>query len=154
MVSFFTPWKHQKTKLSYKLRIFLGTFMKNFGNLFCIKYRNFTWFLGGEILWKRTVSADTAQKMKFSIKDFFSKCDQIHRKCGFGHIYWRIPYWKTSWKTLIRTGITFKEIHCYMGKSDCKWGFFKYDKIFSSYGKYFRILPHERNYRILIGLCK
>ena len=22
----------------------------------------------------------TAQKMKFSIKDFFSKCDQIHRK--------------------------------------------------------------------------
>ena len=27
----------------------------------------------------------TAQKMKFSIKDFFSKCDQI--RCGFGHIY-------------------------------------------------------------------
>ena len=26
--------------------------------------------------------------MKFSIKDFFSKCDQIHRKPG--HIYWRI----------------------------------------------------------------
>ena len=26
----------------------------------------------------------TAQKMKFSIKDFFSKCDQIR---GFGHIY-------------------------------------------------------------------
>ena len=24
----------------------------------------------------------TAQKMKFSIKDFFSKCDQIHRKLG------------------------------------------------------------------------
>ena len=23
---------------------------------------------------------DTAQKMKFSIKNFFSKCDQIHRK--------------------------------------------------------------------------
>ena len=23
---------------------------------------------------------DTAQKMKFSIKDFFSKCDQIRRK--------------------------------------------------------------------------
>ena len=23
---------------------------------------------------------NTAQKMKFSIKDFFSKCDQIHRK--------------------------------------------------------------------------
>ena len=30
--------------------------------------------------------------MKFSIKDFFSKCDQ----CRFGHIYWRNPQWKTS----------------------------------------------------------
>ena len=29
----------------------------------------------------RTRSANvTAQKMKFSIKDFFSKCNQIHRK--------------------------------------------------------------------------
>ena len=26
----------------------------------------------------------TAQKMKFPIKDFFGKCDQIR---GFGHIY-------------------------------------------------------------------
>ena len=25
------------------------------------------------------VSTDSAQKMKFSIKDFFSKCDQIRR---------------------------------------------------------------------------
>ena len=29
----------------------------------------------------------TAQMMKFSIKDFFSKCDQIPS----GHIYWRNP---------------------------------------------------------------
>ena len=29
----------------------------------------------------------TAQKMKFSIKDFFSIYDQIRRKRGFGHIY-------------------------------------------------------------------
>ena len=28
----------------------------------------------------------TAQKMKFSIKNFFSKCDQTDF-CGFGHIY-------------------------------------------------------------------
>ena len=27
------------------------------------------------------VVTNTAQKMKFSIKDFFSKCDQIHRQC-------------------------------------------------------------------------
>ena len=33
----------------------------------------------------------TAQKMKFSIKDFFSKVS-----CGFSHIYWRNPSWKTS----------------------------------------------------------
>ena len=29
------------------------------------------------------------KKMKFSIKDFFSKCDQI--LSGFGYIYWRNP---------------------------------------------------------------
>ena len=29
----------------------------------------------------------TAQKIKFSIKDFFSKYDQIHRKLRFSHIY-------------------------------------------------------------------
>ena len=38
----------------------------------------------------------TAQKMKSSIKDFFSKWDQIRRKLRFGHIYWRKPSWKTS----------------------------------------------------------
>ena len=38
----------------------------------------------------------TAQKMKFSIKDFFSKCGQIRSFLRFGHIYWR----NTSWKTL------------------------------------------------------
>ena len=29
----------------------------------------------------------TTQKMKFSIKDFFSKCDQIRRNSRFSHIY-------------------------------------------------------------------
>ena len=29
------------------------------------------------------------QKKKFSIKDFFSKCDQILSFLRFGHIYWR-----------------------------------------------------------------
>ena len=32
------------------------------------------------ILFSVVYAKDTAQKMKFSIKDFFSKCDQIHRK--------------------------------------------------------------------------
>ena len=34
------------------------------------------------------VACFTAQKMKFFIKDFFSKCDQIR---SFGHIYLRNP---------------------------------------------------------------
>ena len=38
---------------------------------------------------------NTAQKLKFNIKDFFSKCEQIRWKCGFGHIYWRNPQKKT-----------------------------------------------------------
>ena len=33
----------------------------------------------------------TAQKMKFSIKDVFGKCDQILRKLRICHIYWRNP---------------------------------------------------------------
>ena len=33
----------------------------------------------------------TAQKMKFSIKDYFSKYDQIRSFLRFGHIYWRNP---------------------------------------------------------------
>ena len=34
----------------------------------------------------------SAQKMKFSSKDLFSKRDQVPAvSCGFGHIYWRIP---------------------------------------------------------------
>ena len=33
----------------------------------------------------------TAQNMKFSIKDFFSKCDHIRRNMRFGHIYWKNP---------------------------------------------------------------
>ena len=36
----------------------------------------------------------TAQKMKFSIKNFCSKCDQIRK--DLNHIYWRNPEWKTS----------------------------------------------------------
>ena len=38
---------------------------------------------------KRIVGQNTARKMKFSIKDFFSKCDLV---CRFlGNIYWKKP---------------------------------------------------------------
>ena len=33
-----------------------------------------------KVLFQIKNSQHTAQKMKFSIKDFFSKCDQIRRK--------------------------------------------------------------------------
>ena len=37
---------------------------------------------------RNLILANTAQKMKFSIKDFCSKCDQIPAVSGgFGHIY-------------------------------------------------------------------
>ena len=32
-------------------------------------------------------SGDTAQKLKFSFKNLFSKCDQMRRKLQIGHIY-------------------------------------------------------------------
>ena len=34
----------------------------------------------GKFLWCSIMFSNTAQKMKFLIKDFFSKCDQIRRK--------------------------------------------------------------------------
>ena len=39
---------------------------------------------------------NTAQKLKFSVKDFFSKYEQLRSFVRFGHIYWRNPQWKTS----------------------------------------------------------
>ena len=38
----------------------------------------------------------TAQKIKFSIKGFFTKLAKPAGNCGFGHIYSRNPQWKTS----------------------------------------------------------
>ena len=38
------------------------------------------------MLWMR-MGDDTALNMKFSIKDFFSKCDQSAGNGGLGHIY-------------------------------------------------------------------
>ena len=50
-----------------------------------------------EIFWKDILLDLCIQKMKFSIKDFLTKCNQIRMKQrGFGNIYRRNPYWKTS----------------------------------------------------------
>ena len=47
---------------------------------------------------------DTAQKMKFSINDFFSKCDQIHVKLWF-------------WAHLLKRSSMEKLIFCVVGSS-------------------------------------
>ena len=36
--------------------------------------------------WVEVLQDFTAEKMKFSIKDFFSKCDQIRRKQIWSHL--------------------------------------------------------------------
>ena len=77
--------------------------------------------------------------MKFSIKDFFSKSDQIRRKL-FGQIYCRNPKWKTSFfaqchlkfkrnmktKNNLLSNISFKQclllsnLFCLMKHHNCK----------------------------------
>ena len=58
---------------------------------FKLKYKPFSW--DSVMKWKISGSglqgSTLHKKMKFSIKDYFSKCDQIAVNCGFGHIYWR-----------------------------------------------------------------
>ena len=39
------------------------------------------------LLIKTRAKGTTAQKKKFSVKDFFSKCGQTAISCGFGHVY-------------------------------------------------------------------
>ena len=52
----------------------------------------------------------TAQKMKFPIKDFFMKCDQLAVSRGSDHNYWRNHYWKTSFFVQFRKLGNFREI--------------------------------------------
>ena len=67
-----------------------------------------------QILWKHTVSAaetqqNTAQKMKFSMKDFLSKCDKIrsfHKIPTTGNMvklryFMQYTYISFRWKDLI-----------------------------------------------------
>ena len=44
----------------------------------------------------KRLNISTAQKIKFSVKDFFSKCDKPVISFAFGQIYWRNPWWETS----------------------------------------------------------
>ena len=49
-------------------------------NKFYNKQRNFCISVSQRCIYKPVKHGCTAQEMKFSIKDFFSKCDQIRRK--------------------------------------------------------------------------
>ena len=44
-------------------------------------------------------------KMKFSLKNFFIKCDKFTKNCGFGHMYWRNPYCETSFFCALIRGL-------------------------------------------------
>ena len=50
-----------------------------------------------EFNWKENIVITTAQKMKFSIKDFFSKCDQNRRK---------LRIWSHLWKKSLMENFT------------------------------------------------
>ena len=76
-------------------------------------YESFLTSLDIRGYWKETLAwnvlkgnSETAEKLKFSIKGFFSKRDQSAVSCGFGHIYWKNRWWKVnflcsvSWLTL------------------------------------------------------
>ena len=47
----------------------------------------------------------TAQKMKFCIKDFFSKCDQIHRN---------LRIWSHLLKNSLMENFTFSAVHIFI----------------------------------------
>ena len=79
MSHFYTPWKRLKT---YGFLTFPGGVQKcDTGLKWVNRYiRNLS---DGLKFYFRQVQANffhTAQKMKFFIEDFFSKCDQIHKK--------------------------------------------------------------------------
>ena len=41
-------------------------------------------------------STNTEQKMKFPLRISTVNVTKSAENCGLGHIYWRNPYWKTS----------------------------------------------------------
>ena len=46
--------------------------------------------------WLLPQKNNTAQKMKFPLRISHVNVTKFAANCGFGHIYWRDPWWKTS----------------------------------------------------------
>ena len=94
------------------------------------------------------LSIDTTQKMKFSVKDFFSKCDQIRRKLRiWSHLLKKslmelqflcsAIYYLFIHGPIIQAGTICNKIPCYLRYSACRWRIVENAKIFSSYVKHF-----------------
>ena len=63
-------------------------------------------------------TVDTAQKIKFSIKVFFSKCEV---SCWFGHIYWRNPSGKTSFFCAVGSSLAVQAFKTFVVGINTAW---------------------------------
>ena len=78
----------------YRIPLWLQIQVENYINQKQINYSEMSLSMCNMIWLKKNsleYSPYTAQKMKSSIKDFFSKCDQIRSKL---QIYWSHNYWR------------------------------------------------------------
>ena len=73
-------------------------------------FLRFNFWLDDYVLWKFTKviqKSITAQKMKLSIKDFFSKCDQIRRK---------LRIWSHLLEKFLMENFIFWAVSCFLHK--------------------------------------
>ena len=73
---------------------------------------------------------DTAQKMKFSIKDFFSKCDQISRKLWI-------------WSHLLKKSLIENFIFCAVVIDTCPQGLHTDARLFVDDTSLFSVVHHN-----------
>ena len=87
-------WSHDKvTSISLKQwRLCSSYFQKDGSRSCCVRFTPFAILLERGT---RDLGSATAQKMKFSIKNFFSKCDQIRSFLGIWSHLLKNPWWKT-----------------------------------------------------------
>ena len=50
------------------------------------------------VTWRSLLQSYTAQKMKYSVRISLVNVTKFAVSCRFGHIYWRNPEWKTSFR--------------------------------------------------------
>ena len=97
--------------------------------------------------------------MKFRVKNSLKLLQKSALNFTNVYFWWWIInlftyFLKYKYGTVIRTGITYKKIPCYMRGSACRWFNIKKAKILRSYVKHFWIFAGVRKCRSLTGLCK